>query len=124
MANKPSPRNWKDVQTMFATTSMALTLALWNHFAGPDREAAEKRAQEEAEAAAALALQTVEAQPIVEAAPELPTGPIFLGGSAPQTKVIVQTSGNNGGGGGGGGGNGGGGNGGGGGAPVTSTSSS
>ena len=50
MAKKPSPRNWKDVQMMFAAISMALTLTLWNFFAGPDREAAAKRADELASA--------------------------------------------------------------------------
>ena len=100
---------------MFAALSMALTLALWNLFAGPDREAAAKRVEELA--STPLQSQPTEiVQPAVEAAPELPTGPIFLGGSAPQTQIIVTTK-NGGGGGGNGGGSGSG-------SPVTSTSSS
>ena len=37
MANKPAPKNWNDVQLTIAAGSMALTLTLWNLFAGPDR---------------------------------------------------------------------------------------
>ena len=48
MANKPASRNWNDIQLVIATSSMALTLAFWNLFAGPDREMAMKHAQEQA----------------------------------------------------------------------------
>ncbi len=114
MANKPAPRNWNDIQVVIATGSMALALVLWNLFAGPDRASALKHAQEQAVLSPPQPVQ--EAAPVVvEVQPTLPTGPILLGGNAPQTQIIVQTGGK-----GGGGGNGGGG----GGAPVTSTGSS
>jgi len=113
MANKPPTRNWNDIQIVVATVSMAVTLAFWNMFAGPDRESAVKRAQEQA---------AIPPQPAVTAAPlavnpptPLGDGKILFGGSAPQTTIIVQSG--SGGGGGGGGGNGGGG-------AVTSTKSS
>ena len=48
MANKPAPKKWIDIQVVIATISMASTLVFWNMFAGPDRESAEKRAQEQA----------------------------------------------------------------------------
>ncbi|MBI5951765.1 MAG: hypothetical protein HY865_08915 [Chloroflexi bacterium] len=117
MANKPAPRNWNDVQLMIATGSMAFTLVFWNLFAGPDRETAIRRAQEQAALPPSQPVQ--ETAPAVEPQPSTlqTTGPILLGGSAPQTQVIVKV--NRGGGGGDGGGGGGGGGGG-----STSTSSS
>jgi len=106
MANKPAPRNWNDIQLAIATGSMALTLAFWNVFAGPDREAAMKRAQEQAALPPPQpTLVTQPVAPVVESQPvpqgaALPSGPILLGGSAPQTQVIVQSGGGGGGGGG------------------------
>jgi hypothetical protein len=119
MANKPAPKKWIDIQLVIATISMASTLVFWNMFAGPDREAAAKRAQEQAVAIppqpTVTAQPIVAAQSIVTAQPTpLGDGKILFGGSAPQTKIIVQTSNRNGGGGGSGGGGGG----------VTSTGSS
>ena len=107
MPNKPAPRNWNDIQLVIATGSMALTLAFWNLFAGPDRESAMKRAQEQA--ALPPSQPTQIAAPVVEAQPSLqtsalPTGPILLGGSAPQTQITVVRGGGGGGGGGSGGG--------------------
>jgi len=106
MANKPASRNWNDVQIAIATISMALTLAFWNLFAGPDRETAAKRAQEQAALPSPQPVQIT--APVVEVQPTLasPTplqgnGPILLGGKAPQTNIIVQTGGGGGGGGGG-----------------------
>jgi len=104
MANKPASRNWNDIQIMIATGSMALTLVFWNLFAGPDREVALKRAQEQAallpsQPAQQTVAPMVEAQPALQESP-LPTGPILLGGSAPQTQVIVRGGGGGGGGGG------------------------
>jgi len=119
MANKPTSRNWNDIQLVIATACMAFTLAFWNIFAGPDREAALKHAQEQAALPPAQPSQitapVIEAQPVPQNS-TLPTGPILLGGNAPQTQIIVQV------GGGGGGGNTGGGNTGS--TTVTSTSSS
>ncbi len=111
MANKSAPRSWSDVQFVIATGSMALTLAFWNMFAGPDREAAMKQAQERA----AVPPPPMEVAPQPQA---IPTGPILLGGSAPQTTIVVQK------GGGGGGDNGAVDAGGGGGGATTSTGSS
>ena len=103
MANKSAPRNWNDIQVVIATISMAVTLAFWNLFAGPDRVSALKRAQEQAEIPPQPAVTDA---PIVVVQPTpLGDGEILFGGNAPQTQVIVR---NNGGGGGGGGGNGGG----------------
>ena len=106
MANKPASRNWNDVQIAIATISMALTLAFWNLFAGPDRESAAKRAQEQAALPPPQPVQV--AAPVVDVQPTLPSptplqgnGPILLGGKAPQTNIIVQTGGGGGGGGGG-----------------------
>ncbi len=114
MANKPAPKKWIDIQLAIATISMASTLVFWNMFAGPDREAAAKRAQEQA--ATIPPQPTATAEPIVAVQPTpLGDGKILFGGSAPQTKIIVQTSNKNSGGGGSGGGGGGG---------VTSTGSS
>jgi len=99
MTNKPSRRNWSDVQIVIATVSMAVTLAFWNMFAGPDRAAAGQRAQEQT----ANPIQPVTStSPLVSPA-RLSDGKVFFGGSAPQTQIIVHNSGGNGGGGGGGG---------------------
>jgi hypothetical protein len=112
MANKPPSRNWNDIQLAIATISMAVTLAFWNMFAGPDRASALQRAQEQA---AILPPPTIPAMPAELAAPTPPgDGKILFGGSAPQTQIIVHSGG--GGGGGNGRGNGGG--------AVTSTKSS
>jgi uncharacterized membrane protein YgcG len=122
MANKPAPRNWNDIQVAIATVSMASTLIFWNMFAGPDRESAVKRAQEQA---AIPPQPVVTAAPIVIAQPTpLGDGKILFGGSAPQTQIIVQTGGGGGGGGGDGGGGGGAAAGGGGGGAAASTGSS
>jgi hypothetical protein len=111
MANKSVRRNWNDIQIIITTSSMALTLAFWNLFAGPDRETAMKRAQEQAalpppQPAATEAPVVVEVQPILPTPQSVTTlpgnGPILLGGSAPQTQIIVQARGGGGGGGGGG----------------------
>ena len=102
MASKPAPRNWNDIQLVIATGSMALTLAFWNVFAGPDRMAAEKRAQELAALPPAQPVQIT--APVVEAQPTLQNvvspdttvqgnGPILLGGSAPKTQIIIQGGG-------------------------------
>ena len=106
MANKPAHRNWNDIQIAIATISMALTLAFWNLFAGPDRESAAKRAQEQAALPPPQPVQV--AAPVVDVQPTLPSptplqgnGPILLGGKAPQTNIIVQAGGGGGGGGGG-----------------------
>jgi hypothetical protein len=117
MANKPAPNKWNDIQVAIATISMAITLVFWNMFAGPDREAAAKRAQEQTEIPpqpTVTAQPIVAAQSIVTAQPTpLGDGKILFGGNAPQTTIIVQTGGRNGGGGASGGGGG-----------VTSTRSS
>jgi hypothetical protein len=98
MANKPASRNWNDIQVAIATISMASTMVFWNMFAGPDREASVKRAQEQA---AIPPQPTVTAVQIVAAPPTpLGDGKILFGGSAPQTQVtIIQTGGGGGGGG-------------------------
>jgi hypothetical protein len=104
MANKPASRNWNDIQLVIATGSMALTLAFWNQFAAPDRESAMKRVQESAALpppSVQTAAPVVDIQPTLQA-PTLPTGPVLLGGSAPQTTIIVKKGGGGGGGGGGG----------------------
>lgn len=100
MANKPASRNWTDIQIMIATGSMALTLVFWNLFAGPDRETTLRRAQEQAALPPPQPIQ--ETAPVIEVQPNTlqGNGPILLGGSAPQTQVIVQVSGGGGGGGG------------------------
>ena len=109
MANKPAPKNWNDVQLTIAAGSMALTLTLWNLFAGPDRAEAVKRAQDLAALPPAQPTEAVAPAPAIEVQPAIQqgNGPILLGGSAPQTQVVVTVGG-----------------GGGGGAPATSTSSS
>ena len=102
MANKTTSRNWNDIQLVIATGSMAFSLIFWNMFAGPDREAAIKRAQEQAAQPPMDPVQIV--TPVVETQPTaqsvvLPgNGPILLGGTAPQTQIIVQTGGGGGGG--------------------------
>lgn len=103
MANKPASRNWNDVQLVIATGSMALTLAFWNMFAAPDRESVMKRAQERASIPPPPVETTapvVDIQPTLQPS-ALPTGPVLLGGSAPQTTIVVQGGGGGGGGGGG-----------------------
>lgn len=121
MAPRPK-RSWFDVQMAIMTVSMASALGLWNLFAGPDRAAALRKAAE----AQAIPPEPVELPPSPEA-PVLnassvplpkPGEKIMLGGTAPQTQVIVQAKRKNKGGDGGGGGGGGGG------GAVTSTSSS
>lgn len=121
MAPKPK-RSWIDVQITIMTVAMASALGLWNLFAGPDRAAALRKAAE---------AQADQPEPVV--APPTPEVPmlnanaaplpepgqkIMLGGTAPQTQIIVQAKRKNNGGDGGGGGGGGGG------GAVTSTSSS
>lgn len=102
MANKTTSRNWNDIQLVIATGSMAFSLIFWNMFAGPDREAAIKRAQEQAvlppQQPVQITAPIIEAQPTAQGA-ALPSGPILLGGTAPQTQIIVQTGGGGGGGG-------------------------
>jgi hypothetical protein len=102
MANKPAPRNWNDVQIAIATGSMALMLVFWNLFAGPDRETALKRAQEQAALPPQQPEQTT--APAVQPNSQITTlqgnGPILFGGKAPQTEIIIQSGGGGGGGGG------------------------
>ncbi len=111
MANKPASRNWNDIQIMIATGSMALTLIFWNLFAGPDRETAVKRAQEQASIPPPQPVQAaapmVEVQPTLQSTTLQGNGPILLGGSAPRTQIIIQGGGGGGGDGGGAGGGGG-----------------
>jgi hypothetical protein len=116
MANRPVPKKWIDIQVVIATISMASTLVFWNMFAGPDREAAAKRAQEQASVVPPQPTATAEPIVVVQPTP-LGDGKILFGGNAPQTKIIVQTSNRKGGGGGGSASGGGGGG-------VTSTGSS
>lgn len=97
-----SPRTWYDVQMAIAAIAMSSTLALWNLFAGPDREQAARKAAEQAQAVPvptelpATAL-TPTPMPIVK---------IIFGSSAPQASQPNNSPRkvrNNGGGGGGGG---------------------
>ena len=116
MAPKPK-RSWFDIQMAIMTIAMASALGLWNLFAGPDRETALRKAAEAqvSQPEPVVAPPTSEA-PVVNAnvVPTLQSGQkIMLGGTAPQTQIIIQKKSNGGGGGGGGGG-----------GPVTSTSSS
>jgi hypothetical protein len=99
MANKPTPRNWNDIQIAIATGSMALTLVFWNLFAGPDRATALKRAQEQAAILPSQPVQTTASVLTLPSTTLQGNGPILLGGSAPQTQVVVQTGGRGGGGG-------------------------
>ena len=101
MANKPARRSWNDIQVAIAVISMTLTLAFWNLFAGPDRESAIKRAQDQAALPPSEPIQTVE--PAVLQPTPLGDGKILFGGSAPQTQIIIQSGGGGGGRGGGGG---------------------
>lgn len=110
MASKPGSKNWNDIQIVIATVSMAVTLAFWNMFAGPDRESAAKRAQEQA----AIPPEPTAAPMLVVQPTPLGDAKLLFGGNAPQTQVIVRSGGNSSGGGGGGGGGG----------AVTSTKSS
>jgi hypothetical protein len=95
MGNKRVSRNWNDIQIVIATISMALTLGLWNLFAGPDRASALKRAQTQP------TQQPIGQSPAPIITPPTPTllgdGVLLLGGSAPQTTVIIQGGGNGGG---------------------------
>jgi uncharacterized membrane protein YgcG len=100
MAYKPAPKKWNDIQVAIATISMASTLVFWNMFAGPDREVAAKRAQEQA---AIPPQPIVTAEPIIAVQPTpLGDGKILFGGKAPQTQITVIRSGGGGGAGGGG----------------------
>ncbi|MFZ5877833.1 MAG: hypothetical protein ACOY0R_00535, partial [Chloroflexota bacterium] len=87
--NKPASRNWSDIQMFLAAMAMALTLGLWNLFAGPDRVQALARQNAET----ALQPPTAEAAPVTlaPAAPTpIPQGKIILGGQAPQTQIFVN----------------------------------
>ena len=110
-------KSWFDVQTAIMTISMAAVLVLWNLFAGPDREAALRKAAEElanqpepvvAPPVQQPAQQSAQMQPAQVVIPQ-PGEKIMLGGAAPQTQIIIQKGGGDGGGGAGGGGGGGGG---------------
>jgi hypothetical protein len=95
MGNKPASRNWNDIQIVIAAISMALTLGLWNLFAGPDRETALKRAQTQpTQQPTGQSPAPIVAQP---GPTPLGDGVLLLGGSAPQTTVIIQGGGNGGG---------------------------
>jgi hypothetical protein len=99
MANKPASKNWNDVQLLIATGSMALTLFFWNQFGAPDRASAMKHDQERTALPPPLvqtAAPLLDVQPTLQSSP-IPTGPILLGGSAPQTTIIVQKGGGGGG---------------------------
>jgi hypothetical protein len=108
MSPKSTSNKWADMQLVIATIALTSVLALWNIFAGPDREKAVEKAAEKAagEQAAKIPTATVMPAPVV-----VPTIPplgytVLFGGEAPKPQVIVVQ---NKGGGGGGGGNGGGG---------------
>ncbi len=94
--NKPAPRNWNDIQMFLAALSMALTLGLWNLFAGPDRALAKENIQP-----TEVPPQPVSEQPTVAAPTALPQVKIYLGGVAPQTQITVTNVRGGGGGGGG-----------------------
>src|SRR5690348_14199176 len=95
MGNKPISRSWNDMQIVIATISMALTLGLWNLFAGPDRETALKRTQQPAQAQPTQPTGPFPA-PIIGQPTPLGDTVLLLGGNAPQTTVIVQSGGGNG----------------------------
>ena len=113
----PRPkRSWTDIQIAIMTVSMAFVLGLWNLFAGPDRETALRKATEAQASQPEPIVPPPTPEPVISATvvplPE-PGEKIMLGGTAPQTQVIIQARRGGGGGSGGGGG-----------GPVTSTSSS
>jgi len=111
MPPKQNSNKWSDLQLAIAAMAMTSVLALWNMFAGPDREKAENKVAENISPTPTI---EVAPSPVVEAPTMPPLGyTILFGGQAPKKQVITVQSG---GGGGGGGGNNS--------APVTSTSSS
>ena len=84
-------KSWFDVQTAIMTISMAAVLVLWNLFAGPDREAALRKAAEElanqpepvvAPPVQQPAQQSAQMQPAQVVIPQ-PGEKIMLGGAAP-----------------------------------------
>ena len=89
-------RSWNDVQMAIAATSIALTLLLWNMFAGPDREKAAQKAAQQPQAAPPPTEAPVALQP----APFPIQKIIFGGASAPQTVIVQQAKGGGGNGGG------------------------
>jgi len=112
MNNKPNARNWSDVQLAIVSIAMALTLVLWNVFAGPDRAKTENQtnppvAQSDSTLPGGAPMEVLTPTP-------LPQVVILLGTSTPPPPASVPGSGggNNGGNRGGGGGGGGGGTGG------------
>lgn len=106
--NKPNSNKWNDIQIVIAAISMTSVLAFWNMFAGPDREKADQKANEQIIPAPTQVISVPNPMPTVP-----PVGyTILFGGVAPQPQVIIQSSG-------GGNNNTGGGS-----APVTSTGSS
>jgi hypothetical protein len=106
MPPKSTSSKWADMQLVIATIALTSVLALWNMFAGPDREkAAEKSVSEQA---SKNLFATVTPAPVaVSTLPPLGYTVLFSG-EAPKPKVIVMQnqggggSNNNGGGGGGG----------------------
>ena len=95
MAPKPK-RSWTDVQMAIMTISMASVLGLWNLFAGPDRESAAKKAAEAQAAPPEPAEAPIpESPPVRIAAAPLPEPgeKIMLGGTAPQTQVVIRRGG-------------------------------
>jgi uncharacterized membrane protein YgcG len=118
--NKPKVRTWYDVQMAIAAIAMSLTLALWNLFAGPDREQAARKMVEGTQATPPLPPTET---PVVSLSPTpMPIVKIIFGnGTTPQPSGPSSQPDNSkkgrrnqdgGGGGGGGGGKGGGGGGG------------
>ena len=85
--NKPASRNWNDIQMFLAALAMALTLGLWNLFAGPDRALAKEKAQPVSQPP-----QPISEQPTVAAPTALPQVKIYLGGVAPQTQITVTNA--------------------------------
>jgi len=95
MSNKSASRNWNDIQLAIAAVSMAVSLLLWNMFAGPDRL---KTMREQANASSSP--EPVQGSVPMPVPTILPPGQkIFFGGSAPQVRVVTNSGGGGGGGG-------------------------
>jgi hypothetical protein len=89
MPPKKAARNWNDIQMAITAVAMTLMLALWNLFAGPDREAAARKAAQEPQATPVptetpLAALTPTPMPIVKI--------IFGNGAAPQSMPPASSS--------------------------------
>ena len=90
MPSKPGTRSWYDAQITIAVFSMASMLFLWNMFAGPDREKAKEKMEQEAQSSPPPPIQ----MPTLALTPT-PITKIYFANPTQQAQAPSQPSGKN-----------------------------